>query len=117
MNNKDFNEENPILGSDGMVDEDFFDDDEKDCPFAHTLISLTLLPRLFGMPWKSDKMEKFLKGRGYRIINRHDDDEDEDFKVAIKPGESMVPETSNLLEVFTDEVQEVLLDWMLSLKK
>ena len=58
-----------------------------------------------------------MKGRGYRILNRHDDDLDEDYKVAIKPGETVVPEQGNLVDTFTSEIQNVLIDWMLSLNK
>lgn len=98
---------NPILG----------EDDIESCSIPNALISLTLLPKPFGMLWKSDKIIRFLKGRGYRIISRVDPETDEEYSVAVKPEEQVVPDTDNLSSTFSEEVQELLVDWMLSLKK
>ena len=69
----------------------------------------------FGILWLDENMEKFLKFRGYKILNKHDKETDCDYKVAVKPGDSYIPDEgySNIREMFDIEVQDVLLSWLM----
>jgi hypothetical protein len=93
-------------------EDDWFEEDEDDCPFAETLLHLTLLPKPFGIPWKTEQMVKFLKKRGYRIITKFDEEAEEEYYVAVKPHENLIPEDGNIIETFVGEVQEILLKWL-----
>ena len=49
----------------------------------------------------------------YRII----DDTEEDYVVAVKPETESIPDSDNIIEVFTDEVQRIILKLLLKLDK
>lgn len=93
------------------------DEEEENCPYAEALTSMAFLPKPFGVVWPKEKIEKFLRGRGYKIIERFDEEEEEEYTVAIKPGQKKIPDESNLLSVFEDELQEILIAWLLRLGK
>ena len=82
-----------------------------------TLLTLTMMPKPFGMTWKRDKMIKFLKSRGYSIVKRFDLDTDEEFEVAVKSGTDFVPDTRNIVETFAEEMQDFIIEWSTSFSK
>lgn len=82
-----------------------------------TLLTLTMMPKPFGMTWKRDKMIEFLKSRGYSIVKRFDLDTDEEFEVAVKSGTDFVPNTRNIVETFAEEMQNFIIEWSTSFSK
>lgn len=82
-----------------------------------TLLTLTMMPKPFGMTWKKDKMIEFLKSRGYSIVKRFDLDTDEEFEVAVKSGSEFVPDTRNIVETFAEEMQNFIIEWSTSFNK
>lgn len=82
-----------------------------------TLLTLTMMPKPFGMTWKRDKMIEFLKSRGYSIVKRFDLDTDEGFEVAVKSGTDFVPDTRNIVETFAEEMQSFIIEWSTSFSK
>lgn len=82
-----------------------------------TLLTLTMMPKPFGMTWKREKMIEFLKSRGYSIVKRFDLDTDEDFEVAVKSGSEYVPDTRNIVEAFSEEMQNFIIEWSTSFNK
>lgn len=82
-----------------------------------TLLTLTMMPKPFGMTWKKDKMIEFLKSRGYSIVKRFDLDTDEEFEVAVKSGTDFVPDTRNIVETFAEEMQSFIIEWSTSFSK
>lgn len=82
-----------------------------------TLLTLTMMPKPFGMIWKREKMIEFLKSRGYSIVKRFDLDTDEDFEVAVKSGSEYVPDTRNIVEAFSEEMQNFIIEWSASFNK
>lgn len=82
-----------------------------------TLLTLAMMPKPFGMTWKRDNMIKFLKSRGYSIVKRYDIDTEEDFEVAVKSGSEYVPDSRNIIETFSDEMQNFIIEWSTSFSK
>lgn len=82
-----------------------------------TLLTLTMMPKPFGITWKRDKMIEFLKSRGYSIVKRFDLDTDEEFEVAVKSGTDFVPDTRNIVETFAEEMQNFIIEWSTSFSK
>lgn len=82
-----------------------------------TLLTLTMMPKPFGMTWKRDKMIEFLKSRGYSIVKRFDLDTDKEFEVAVKSGTDFVPDTRNIVETFAEEMQNFIIEWSTSFSK
>lgn len=82
-----------------------------------TLLTLTMMPKPFGMTWKREKMIEFLKSRGYSIVKRFDLDTDEEFEVAVKSGTDFVPDTRNIVETFAEEMQNFIIEWSASFNK
>jgi hypothetical protein len=95
---------------------DLEEDDGEDYKWK-TLLTLTMMPKPFGMTWKRDKMIEFLKSRGYSIVKRFDLDTDEDFEVAVKSGSEYVPDTRNIVEAFSEEMQNFIIEWLASFNK
>lgn len=81
------------------------------------LLTLTMMPKPFGMTWKRDKMIEFLKSRGYSIVKRFDLDTDEEFEVAVKSGTDFVPDTRNIVKTFAEEMQNFIIEWSASFNK
>lgn len=114
----DFN--NIIDGLPSFPPEDDWEEDggdEPSCEYAEMLSRLIFVPKPFGMPWTLESMTGFLKALGYVIMNRTDDDTEEDYVVAVKPETESIPESDNIIEVFTDEVQRIILKLLLKLDK
>lgn len=95
---------------------DLEEDDGEDYKWK-TLLTLTMMPKPFGMTWKREKMIEFLKSRGYSIVKRFDLDTDEDFEVAVKSGSEYVPDTRNIVEAFSEEMQNFIIEWSTSFSK
>ena len=94
---------------------EFYQEDE-DCPYSHIFLSLLTMPKPLGFVWNLEDIEEFLKKRGYKIIERKNSD-GEDIKIAVKPSDSCIPgdETSNLREVFYQDVKKIILSWLLKI--
>lgn len=95
---------------------DLEEDDGEDYKWK-TLLTLTMMPKPFGMTWKREKMIEFLKSRGYSIVKRFDLDTDEDFEVAVKSGSEYVPDTRNIVEAFSEEMQNLIIECSASFNK
>lgn len=95
---------------------DLEEDDGEDYKWK-TLLTLTMMPKPFGMTWKREKMIEFLKSRGYSIVKRFDLDTDEEFEVAVKSGSEYVPDTRNIVEAFSEEMQNFIIEWSTSFNK
>lgn len=95
---------------------DLEEDDGEDYKWK-TLLTLTMMPKPFGMTWKREKMIEFLKSRGYSIVKRFDLDTDDEFEVAVKSGSEYVPDTRNIVEAFSEEMQNFIIEWSTSFNK
>ena len=98
-------------------DPDF--DELPDCPLTEILLNSMVMPKPLGYVFPQEKMEEFLKQRGYKIIKRYSEAREQDYNVAVKSGSSSIPEDdySNVREVFDGEVQDILLSWLLKIGK
>lgn len=121
LNNDEFNKNNEF-GDNYLNEEDEIFSNLKEviedgCPMTEFVLSLLMVNKPFGIIWKEEKMEKFLKERGYKIISRYSENIDREYKVAIKPDQSCIPETDlgNIKEIFDSEIQDAILE-MLSKK-
>lgn len=106
-------DDNLISKDDEIFNKDVLPND--DCPLAKNAVTLlSTLSKPFGMvTWKKGKIIKFLETRGYTVMPRWDEDESVLHYVATKEEDDCVPEKENLLEVFSSEVQDILLNWLL----
>ena len=116
MFDNDFSKFDPTPG-DGppLGEEDWMENDEDDCPWAKAILAATLIPKPFGIPWSPDKVKKFLRDRGYAVIERIDPETDEEFTIVAKPDQEYIPESpseSNLMDTFIEEIQDILLGWL-----
>lgn len=102
------------------TDFDMFEDnyEEEPCAVFDAICSMIFMPKPLGWIWPEDKIEYFLKERGYKIIEKKSKD-DEVIKIAVKPDASCIPdlEHGNLREIFDSECQDILLSWMLKIGK
>lgn len=121
MKKEDDNNDLPLFDGEGgeifeeQDDFDFEPEDLPDCPLTDLVISNMMMSKSFGMNWDYDKMKEFLVKKGYKIITRYSDFREVEYEVAIKPGSSYIPEDdfSNIREIFDQEVQDILLNWLL----
>ena len=71
----------------------------------------------------NEKIEKFLKARGYNIFDKYFSHIDDSIKIAIKGDDpDIVPDTpegakKHIRAVFAEEVQDILLKWLLKIGK
>lgn len=93
-----------------MIEDNF--DNGEDCPIASTILPLLIMNKPFGMSWPLEKVEWFLKKRGYIIIEREDPEEGL-FKVAVHEGDDYIPMESNLIKTFSSELQDIILNKLL----
>lgn len=78
------------------------------------MLSAFLINRPFGIQFSFPNMEKFLKVRGYSILERVSEETGEIYHIAVKPGETKAfPETGNIIITFNQEVEKVLLNWLI----
>lgn len=89
------------------------------CHMSSFIFNLLRMPKPLGYLMPQEKMENFLRERGYKIIKRYSDSQEDEYSVVIKPGSSYIPDTdySNVREVFDEEVQDILLRWLLKIGK
>ena len=92
--------------------------DDGTCSLYDSILALSLMPRPFGVVWSLDKIEEFLTKRGYLVITRYTDD-DEEYKYAVKPDEDLIPDNgkSNIMETFRQEVEGIMFNWLLKIAK
>lgn len=92
---------------------------EEGCPMTDFVLGILMLDKPFGILWNNDKMENFLQKRGYKIILRHSDITNQDYKVAFKPEDECIPETDvdNIRDIFNQEIQDVILNILLKYSK
>ena len=92
------------------------DDTNEDCPYLNIITALLLQNRPLGIFWNADKMIEFLKARGYRVLDRKDSDGNE-YSIAVKPSDSSIPDEgrSNIKDIFDNEIQDVLIKWVLKI--
>ena len=60
-----------FVPEDEDYDIDFYpDSEEEDCPYMSLMASIALNDKPFGILWPKDKIQEFLKARGYKILSR-----------------------------------------------
>lgn len=90
------------------------DENEEDCPYVNIFTALALQDKPLGIMWTVDKMVEFLKARGYKLLERKGTDGNE-YMIAVKPSDSSIPDHSNIKEVFDNEIQDILMKWVLKI--
>jgi len=109
---------------DNYNEDDFIDDEfnneEDSCPFVDDLIGFIEFKAstsFLGLPWRrEDVIIKFLKARGYKIIERVGKDK-EKYRIAVKPDTTELPEYSNIRSTFLEEAEECVIDMMIKYGK
>lgn len=89
---------------------------EENCPLAEMTLMLTLMSRPFGMDWPEDKMIKFLKARGYTIVNRFNENTMLEYCIAVPKDSDFIdePGKSNIKQTFISEMQDIILEKLLN---
>lgn len=110
MKNNDINNEN-------MSPSD--ENEEMDSNWLIGSIGESLVSKPFGILWYDENMEEFLKKLGYKIITRKDPETDREYNIAVKPNDPSISDEgySNVRDVFDNEVQKILLGWLLKISK
>ena len=124
VDNSDYINEEPdfdeIYDDPNEVFDDEFDPQDlfDSCHMSGIFADMLRMPKPFGFFMPQEKMEIFLKERGYKIIKRSAGD-GEEVSTAVKPGSKSIPEDgySNIREIFDGEVQDILLKWLLKVGK
>lgn len=124
VDNSDYINEEPdfdeIYDDPNEVFDDEFDPQDlfDSCHMSGIFADMLRMPKPFGFFMPQEKMEIFLKERGYKIIKRSAGD-GEEVSTAVKPGSTSIPEDgySNIREIFDGEVQDILLKWLLKVGK
>jgi len=99
---------------------DFYPDlEEEDCPYMSLMASIALNDKPFGILWPKDKIQEFLKARGYKILSRKNKDTNEEYEIAVKSNSDSIPDDghSNIKETFDSEMQDIILKWVLRIAK
>lgn len=104
---------------------DDYDDDipNEACWMFDTISALMAMDKPFGIIFDVPKIEKFLKARGYNIFDKYFSHINDSIKVAIKGDDpDIVPDTpegakKHIRAVFAEEVQDILLKWLLKIGK
>ena len=104
--------------------DDIFDDFEvpETCYMFDAISSLIAIDKPFGMLFSSEKVEKFLVSRGYQIVDKYFSHVDDAIKVATKSDPNDIPDSPEgtkyyYRNVFSEEVQEIILSWLLKISK
>jgi hypothetical protein len=101
-------------------DEYIESNDDDSCPFVDELIDFIdfkVSTSFLGLPWKrEDIIIKFLKERGYKIIERVNKDKQK-YNIAVKPSDSELPEFSNIRSTFLEEAENLIIDMMIKFSK
>ena len=112
INNNDRNN-----GNWGILRENDWEDDDEGspCEVYDAVMSAIFLSRPLGILWEDSLIEKFLQAKGYKIVERTDDD-GEVYTVPVKVGSKIIPDRrDSLRRIFDQEVQETLINWLISL--
>lgn len=103
---------------DDYIDDEIEEDDDS-CPFIDDLIGFIeykASTSFLGLPWRrEDCIKKFLKARGYKIMERTKDGNK--YSIAVKPDEKELPEYSNLRSTFLEEAEDLVVDLMIKFSK
>ena len=87
---------------------------EEDCPMINTILSAIFMSRPLGLIWDEDIIVDFLKEKGYKILERVDENGDT-YLVPVKIGSKYIPDSRNSLrKVFDREIQVTLIKWLLN---
>lgn len=104
---------------DDFIDDEFVDE-EDGCPFVDDLmgfIEFKASTSFLGLPWRrEDVILKFLKARGYKIIERVNENK-EKYRIAVKPDTSELPDYSNIRSTFLEEAEDCVIDMMIKYGK
>jgi hypothetical protein len=73
------------------------------------------MPKPLGMTWSMKNMKRFLIARGYKIIKKMDYDIGKDIDIAIKEGMDLVPTSGNIVETFSNEIQNLIIELAIKL--
>lgn len=84
------------------------EEDDHECPIFELYHQ-----KILGITWDEDKLERFLKSRGYTISEITVDGET--YKHGTKEGVNTAD--FDLYEIFENEIQDIILDWLLRLGK
>ena len=103
------------MKKDDMFDfEDLFDEEgHEDCPVIPMVMSAVMMPKPFGMMWDDEVIRNFLDSRGYKILKVQAEDGESEFDVAVKRGESTIPDEPNIIAVFEKELQGLFLNFLI----
>ena len=93
--------------------------EENICPSVGMFVDLITMDKPFGMIWMRDRQLEFLKKLGYKIIEVDNDLTEFPTQIAVKSDSDVIPnfDKSNIDEVFSYELQGILIDWLISLKQ
>lgn len=106
--NEDFNIED---GADELIETDL-------CPSVQMFADLIVENKPFGMNWPEETMINFLRKLGYIVVDGFSSLDGYPIKIAVKKGNTVIPdlEDSNVSSVFCEEIQSILLNWLLKIK-
>lgn len=111
--------QNDIFGG-AMSKEEFLGKEENEekegyCDVYEAVMKAIFISKPLGIIFDNDLIEDFLVGRGYKIVERTDDD-GEIYTVPVKVGSKIIPDRrDSLRRVFDREIQEVLMKWIKSI--
>ena len=110
-------EEEFLNKENGGEENDWDGEEEGGCDVYDAVMSAIFLSRPLGILFDEDLIEDYLTSRGYKIVERTDDD-GEVYTVPVKVGSKIIPDRrDSLRRTFDREVQEALLAWMKTIKK
>lgn len=108
-------------------DPEFYEDlTSESCWMFDTISTIMAMDKPFGMLFSMPKIEKFLKARGYEIVDKYFSHLKDTMKLAVKKEEvdiDSLPDTTetastyHIRGVFTSEIQDILLKWLLKVGK
>ena len=117
-------------GIDLPIDDEFSYDDEDDgvdndlepCYMFNAISAIMAMDKPFGILFDIDKIEKFLISRGYKIVDKYFSHINDSIKVATKDDPDNIPDSTegaryHIRAVFANEVQDILLKWLLKIGK
>lgn len=109
--------EEEFLNKENGGEENDWDGEEGGCDVYDAVMNAIFLSRPLGILFDEDLIEDYLTCRGYKIVERTDDD-GEVYTVPVKVGSKIIPDRrDSLRRTFDREVQETLLAWMKTIKK
>lgn len=109
--------EEEFLNEENGGEENDWDGEEGSCDVYDAVMSAIFLSRPLGLIFDDDLIEDYLQSRGWKIVERTDDD-GEVYTVPVKVGSKIIPERKDALRrTFDREVQETLIAWMKTIKK